>query len=508
MILSEPASDLVRISLARITHSPNRINRLPSLHTNRMAGATDIKVQEVREITRIERIGAHSHIRGLGLDDALEARNVSQGMVGQTEARKAAGIIMEMIKEAKIAGRAVLIAGHPGTGKTAIAMGMAQALGTDTPFTSVAGSEIFSLEMSKTEALTQAFRRSIGVRIKEETEIIEGEVVEIQIDRPATGTGAKVGKLTLKTTEMETIYDLGQKMIESLTKEKVQAGDIITIDKATGKITKLGRSFTRARDYDAMGPQTKFVQCPEGELQKRKEVVHTVTLHEIDVINSRTQGFLALFSGKYTGFLALFSGDTGEIKGEVREQINAKVAEWREEGKSEIVPGVLFIDEVHMLDIECFSFLNRALESDLAPILIMATNRGITRIRGTQYQSPHGIPIDLLDRLLIISTNPYEEKEIKQILKIRCEEEDVEMSDDAMTVLTRIGMETSLRYAIQLITTASLVCRKRKGAEVDVDDIKRVYSLFLDESRSTQFLKEYQQEFMFNELGMDTMETT
>lgn len=413
------------------------------------------------------------------------------------EARRAAGVIMEMIKEGKIAGRAVLIAGHPGTGKTAIAMGMAQALGTDTPFTSMAGSEIFSLEMGKTEALTQAFRKSIGVRIKEETEIIEGEVVDIQIDRPATGTGAKVGKLTLKTTEMETVYDLGQKMIESLTKEKAQAGDIITIDKATGKITKLGRSFTRARDYDAMGAQTKFVQCPEGELQKRKEVVHTVTLHEIDVINSRTQGFLALFSG-----------DTGEIKSEVREQINGKVAEWREEGKAEIVPGVLFIDEVHMLDIESFSFLNRALESDMAPILIMATNRGITRIRGTSYQSPHGIPIDLLDRLLIISTTPYEEKEIKQILKIRCEEEDVEMSDDAMTVLTRIGIETSLRYAIQLITTANLVARKRKATEVDVDDIKRVYSLFLDESRSTQFLKEYQQEFMFNEMGTETMETS
>lgn len=68
-------------------------------------------------------------------------------------------------------------------------------------------------------------------------------------------------------------------MIESLTKEKVQAGlvislliiilslylslfffisDIITIDKATGKASRLGRSFTRARDYDAMGPQTKY----------------------------------------------------------------------------------------------------------------------------------------------------------------------------------------------------------------------------------------------------------
>eukprot|EP00118_Oscarella_pearsei_P025697 m.308604 g.308604 ORF g.308604 m.308604 type:complete len:475 (+) comp44366_c0_seq1:17-1441(+) len=472
-----------------------------------MAAIVTPKVPEVREVTRIERIGAHSHIRGLGLDDALEPRNVSQGMVGQIAARRAAGVILEMIKEGKIAGRAVLIAGQPGTGKTAIAMGMAQALGADTPFTSIAGSEIFSLEMSKTEALTQAFRKSIGVRIKEETEIIEGEVIEVQIDRPASGSGAKVGKISLKTTDMETVYDLGQKMIECLIKEKVQAGDIVTIDKATGKISKLGRSFTRARDYDAMGPQTKFVQCPEGELQKRKEVVHTVSLHEIDVINSRTQGFLALFSG-----------DTGEIKSEVREQINAKVADWREEGKAEIVPGVLFIDEVHMLDIECFSFLNRALESDMAPVLIMATNRGITRIKGTNYQSPHGIPIDLLDRLLIVSTSPYSEKELQQILAIRCEEEDVEMSEDATTVLTKIAMETSLRYAIQLITTANLVCRKRKGTEVNVEDIKRVYSLFLDESRSTQFLKEFQDEFMFNEVssagappavqdeGMDKME--
>ena len=33
-----------------------------------------------------------------------------------------------------------------------------------------------------------------------------------------------MGKLTLKTTEMETVYDLGTKMIDSLTKEKVLAG--------------------------------------------------------------------------------------------------------------------------------------------------------------------------------------------------------------------------------------------------------------------------------------------
>jgi len=302
-----------------------------------MAAVAAPRVEEVKDLTRIERIGAHSHIRGLGLDDALEARTVSQGMVGQLQARRAAGVILQMIKEGKIAGRAILIAGHPGSGKTALAMGMAKALGDDTPFTSLSGSEIYSLEMSRTEALTQAFRRSIGVRVKEETEIIEGEVVELQIDKAANASAEKRGKLTMKTTEMETVYDMGNKLVEALQKEKVQSGDVITIDKASGKITKLGRSFTRAREYDAMGASTKLVQCPEGELQKRKEMVHVVSLHEMDVINSRAQGFLALFAG-----------DTGEIKAEIREQIDHKVAEWREEGKAEIVPGVLFIDEVRL----------------------------------------------------------------------------------------------------------------------------------------------------------------
>jgi len=455
-----------------------------------MAANAVSKVAEVRDVTRIERIGAHSHIRGLGLDDTLDPRQKSEGLVGQMKARRAAGFVLEMIKEGKIAGKAVLIAGSPGTGKTAIAMGIAQSLGPDTPFTSMAGSEIYSLEMNKTEALTQAFRKSIGVRIREETEIIEGEVVEVQIDRPASGTGAKVGKITLKTTEMETIYDLGTKMIESVIKEKVQAGDVITIDKATGKITKLGRSFTRARDYDATGATTRFVQCPEGELQKRKEVVHTVTLHEIDVINSRTQGFLALFSG-----------DTGEIKPEVRDQINSKVSDWREEGKAEIAPGVLFIDEVHMLDMECFSFLNRALEDEMAPIVIMATNRGITKIRGTNYKSPHGIPLDLLDRLIIIHTNEYSEAELKTILKIRCEEEDCEIEDNGLTVLTKIASDASLRYAIQLISIANLIGRRRKGNEVAVPDIKKAYTLFVDEARTVQFLEEYSKEFMYNEVG-------
>ncbi|ORY79961.1 TIP49 C-terminus-domain-containing protein [Protomyces lactucae-debilis] len=399
-------------------------------------------------------------------------------MVGQIKARKAAGVILRMLSQNKIAGRAILMAGPPSTGKTAIAMGMSQSLGEGVPFTMISASEIFSLEMSKTEALTQAFRKSIGVRIREETEMIEGEVVEIQIDKSLTGT-TKMGKLTLKTTDMETVYDLGTKMVEALSKERVIAGDVITIDKTSGKISKLGRSFARSRDYDAMGVDTRFVQCPEGEIQKRKEVAHVVSLHEIDVINSRSQGFLALFSG-----------DTGEIKTEVRDQINVKVGEWKEEGKADICPGVLFIDEVHMLDMECFSFLNRAVEAELAPLVVMASNRGVTRIRGTQYRSPHGLPVDLLDRMLIISTSPYTAEDIRQILHIRTQEEDVDLASDALDLLTKIGQETSLRYAMHIIITSHLIAKKRKAQQITVADVSRSYALFLDQKRSVKSIEE------------------
>ncbi|GMM34464.1 RuvB family ATP-dependent DNA helicase reptin [Saccharomycopsis crataegensis] len=429
-------------------------------------------------------IAAHSHISGLGLDENLQPREVAQGMVGQLNARKAAGIILKMVQQGSIAGRAVLIAGPPSTGKTALAMGLSNSLGKDVPFTVLSASEIYSLELSKTEALIQAFRKSIGVRIKEETEIIEGEVVEIQIDRSLTG-GHKQGKLTIKTTDMETIYELGNKMIDSLSKEKVIAGDIISIDKASGKITRLGRSYTRARDYDAMGPDVKFIQCPEGELQKKSDVVHTVSLHDIDVINSRSQGFLALFSG-----------DTGEIRQEVRDQINIKVAEWKEEGKAEIIPGVLFIDEIHMLDIECFSFLNKALEDDFSPIVMMATNRGISQTRGTNYKTPHGLPADLLDRSIIISTSNYNANEMKTILGIRAKEEEVELSNDSLALLTKIAEETSLRYAANLISVSNQIAIKRRATTVEIQDIKKSYTLFLDARRSVQFLEQFSDQYI------------
>ena len=44
------------------------------------------------------------------------------------------------------------------------------------------------------------------------------------VDVMRAQSGSKMGKMTLKTTDMETVYDLGQKMIDAITKDKIQAG--------------------------------------------------------------------------------------------------------------------------------------------------------------------------------------------------------------------------------------------------------------------------------------------
>lgn len=95
----------------------------------------------------------------------------------------------------------------------------------------------------------------------------------------------------------------------------------------------------------------------------------------------------------------------------------------------------------------------------MSPVVVMATNRGRSVIRGTAQPSPHGLPIDLLDRCLIIRTAPYSVEELEAILAIRCEEEDVEVAPDARKILAKLAQEASLRYAIQLISTANVLVR-------------------------------------------------
>ncbi len=233
----------------------------------------------------------------------------------------------------------------------------------------------------------------------------------------------------------------------------------------------------------------KKIEVPKGPVYKEKEITRFFTLNDLDIYQARQQGLL---SAMIFGFAA----EEREIPNEVRKAVDEFVMKLINDGKGELVPGVLFIDDVHMLDMETWAYLSRAMESELSPILILATNRGITKIRGTDVESPHGVPLDMLDRLIIIRTKPYTADEVREIIKIRAREEKVSLSNDALEELTKVGTEESLRYAIQLLAPAQLRAQEVGHKDITKEDVEYVKRLFLSVRESVQYVKEYENYFL------------
>lgn len=442
-----------------------------------------------------ERVAAHSHIKGLGLDEKGDANFKDDGLVGQTAAREAAGLLVDLIKSGEMAGRAMLFAGPPGTGKTAIAMAISKELGEDVPFVSITGSEIYSAEVKKTEALSRSLRKAIGARLREERKVLEGEVTSFIPSKEKSGYRQRLkgAEITLKTKKEEVTFDIPPRAAQALSRRGVKEGHVIFIDKETAKpqIEGISEKAPESAKYDVGGQPT--VPRPSGPVEKEKEFVQTTALSELDeLFHKRRRGGL---SG---GLASLFGGGTErkEIDEELRNKVDKMIEKRIEEGTAELLPGVLFIDGVNMLDIEAFSFLNRALESEFAPIVIMASNRGITEIRGTHVKAPHGMPLDLLDRSLIITTRPYKKEEIKEILKIRAREEEVEITEDALDILTDYGLENSLRYAVWLLAPASSRVKRRGREEVSPEDVKAVEERFASLGESIKHVEEFEEDFL------------
>jgi TBP-interacting protein len=443
---------------------------------------------EIREVKKIEqRASIHSHIKGLGLDEKGRAKVVADGLVGQVQAREAAGIVVELVKKGKMSGRGILFVGPSGTGKTALAFAIAKELGEDTPFSTINASEVYSTEVKKTEVLTQAVRKSIGIRVRQRRQVYEGVVkdVKMKIARSRTNPMAAVpreAEVTLATKDEQKTIQVGDVVATQLYRYNVRKGDVIWIDAETGDVFKSGRAkgIEGAKYYDV--ESTKYVEMPTGPVRKEKEIVNTLTLNDID-LNVAAQNISF-------GILSSIFG--GEVNQDVRQQTDRLVMKMLRENNAELVPGVLFIDDAHMLDIEAFSFLTKALEAELSPILILATNRGITKIRGTDVESPHGIPVDLLDRLLIIPTRPYNAEEIREILKIRSEELGVEMTQESIEELTKLGTETSLRYVSELLEPLQVIAERNGRAAIALDDIREAVKLFADVRSSTKFAREFE----------------
>merc|ERR1712196_466133 len=286
----------------------------------------------------------------------------------------------------------------------------------------------------------------------------------------------------LKTTKGSKTLKLAPQIYESLSKEKVHVGDVIYIEANSGVSKRVGRSDAYATEFDLEADE--YVPIPKGDVHKKKEVVQDVTLHDLDMANAKPQGGQDIMSvmGQF------MKPRKTEVTEKLRMEINKVVNRYIDQGVAELVPGVLFIDEVHMLDIECFTYLNRALESSLSPIVVFATNRGICTIRGTDVVSPHGIPVDLLDRMLIIRTMPYSIEEMVQIMSIRAGAEELEIEDSALAALGEVGSRTSLRYAVQMLTPCRILAETCGRNSIIDEDVQETDQLFFDAKASARLL--------------------
>ena len=349
------------------------------------------------------------------------------------------------------------------------------------------GSEVYSAEVKKTEVLMENFRRAIGLRIKEQKEVYEGEVTEltpVETENALGGYGKTVTHVLigLKTSKGMKQLKLDPSIYDALQKEKVLVGDVIYIEANSGAVKRVGRSDEYSTEFDLEAEE--YVPVPKGDVHKKKEIVQDVTLHDLDMANAKPQGGQDIMSimGQ------MMKPKKTEVTEKLRIEINKVVNRYIDQGVAELVPGVLFIDEVHMLDIECFTYLNRALESTLAPIVVFATNRGVCTVRGTEIKSPHGIPVDLLDRMLIVRTNPYTLEEMVQILSIRASTESIDVDEEALAQLGEIGAKTSLRYVVQLLTPAKILAATSGREKVSAQDIQETDKLFHDAKGSARHL--------------------
>lgn len=390
--------------------------------------------------------GIHNHIDNIGLTEKGEISDNLSSIVDQYDARRASGIIVDLVNSNKFGGKVFLITGPKGCGKTALTVAISEELGNKIPFVNISGNDVYSSEVKKSEMLDEYLRKAVMVSIKEYKHIYEGEVVDIQD-----------AKLDLRSSKGTKTLQLSKELKDQMIFQNVKVGDVVHIDSSSGIFKRMGRGESYLNDYDLEAD--KYVPLPKGDIYRKKEVVFNTTLHDLDVssVNPTGQDVLSLVH-------QVVKNKKSEITEKLRQDIDGYVNNCN---FAEVIYGVLLIEDANLLDIECFTYLNKIIDTGRGPTIILTSNN----IEESNDNLYFGIPRQFLQKCLIIPIN--KNKNEFEVIKRRLAKENLQISDNGLKALENLTLNFGITYTVNIIKML-----KGLGESITEKDIEKLTSIF------------------------------
>ncbi|XP_026385232.1 ruvB-like helicase 1 isoform X2 [Papaver somniferum] len=308
-------------------------------------------------------------------------------------------IFVNKMKEQKMAGNMVLLDGgnsllHDATlklGSTCRVSGVPSSDGTDkvSYFCSISG-----LEERLRDKIKEGLRRATGLHVELSRKVYEGEVTKLQrnyID-DSNNTIRSIS-IDLATTQETRELLLGELYFDAL--EKVEVEDSIVIDIQSGAVKNKGpvtNTSSRTNSPDEPDLEAPIARGnnpqPGGKVLKVIKAAQNVSLHDLDEAITTQRKDEGIYS-----FLISQKVSAANIDEVVNNLVN--------EGLAKRKYGILQISEAQMLDFECFSLINNALETSFLSVFLSAA-RGMCGFRGSEIFIPTKIPGVIFPRMIII----------------------------------------------------------------------------------------------------------
>lgn len=385
---------------------------------------------ELNDLEIIGQTNIHSHITSLGIENNTIQDDC--GLIGQERPRFALSLSKEKSK-------ITLLSGKTNTGKSALAIAFSKEVSNPVC--------ISATQINNLAHLDQFIRHTQKVVLKEETTVIEGEIVSISNNL-----------LTLRTTEMESAFTVRETMGFS-------EGDVLQI--ANGTIKRIGN--TRMDNH--ADPNVMLVDTPQGKLTQKRMITKTCSLLELEENNSKNAD---------------------------RFLIDEKILGWVDQGKAEFLNSTLIIEDAHLMERRSLEYLFTISELNYTPFLLLVSSEGEgeetkennnIELNSNEEKRDiedhgHGGANNLFDAykskmMLRIATQPLTDNQKRQIFKLRASAEQTTLSDEIVDILLEIERGSNIKYVINIITMLGFFSSSHQR-DPNVNDLKCLCELFMN----------------------------